>query len=224
MTRHQIDERLASGGLIAVHRGIFRVGHTAPSTDASYLAAVRACGEEAFLGGRAATWLYGLTRGEPPPAEVIAPTQRRVPGVLCRRSRRTEWPTRTWRGIPTLTVPAALVDVREDWVSTNWHEACHEAGVRYRTTPGQVGQVMARRPSGGRGQAASDHERGGEGEPLRLESRFLASPRDREAAAGRTGRRGPSGGLPLARAPADRGAGRVSVPQLPLQLGAGSPA
>ena len=42
LTNHQIDGRLASGALIPVHRGVYRVGHSAPNTDASYLAAVKA--------------------------------------------------------------------------------------------------------------------------------------------------------------------------------------
>ena len=33
-----------TGALIRVHRGVYRVGHAAASTDASYLAAVYACG------------------------------------------------------------------------------------------------------------------------------------------------------------------------------------
>ena len=40
----QIEMRLASGALIAVFRGVYRVGHAAPNLEAHYLAAVLACG------------------------------------------------------------------------------------------------------------------------------------------------------------------------------------
>lgn len=41
VTPEQIRTRLAKGALISIHRGVFRVGHTAPSLEARYLAAVR---------------------------------------------------------------------------------------------------------------------------------------------------------------------------------------
>ena len=51
-----------------VHRGVYRVGHRAPSVEARYLAAVLACGEGAVLSGRAAAYLWGLLKGPAPPA------------------------------------------------------------------------------------------------------------------------------------------------------------
>src|SRR5687767_5401567 len=44
LTEKQIVRRLARGSLIRVHRGVYRVGHMAPSVEADYLAAVRAGG------------------------------------------------------------------------------------------------------------------------------------------------------------------------------------
>ena len=177
LSKHQIDARVASGALIPVHRGVFRVGHRAPNTDASYLAAVRACGDAACLGGLAATWRYGLVRGQPPPPEVIAPTERQVPGVICRRAR--GWPARPVHGIPTLNVPAALVDVAGRLDIDELARACHEAGVRYRTTPRQVENVLALRPNSD-GAARLRTIMSGEARVSlsRLESRFLKRVRD----------------------------------------------
>jgi hypothetical protein len=59
----EIKHRLGAGGLIRVHRGVFRVGHCAPSLEARYLAAVKACGERSLLSGRAAGHLFGLLKG-----------------------------------------------------------------------------------------------------------------------------------------------------------------
>src|SRR5919108_3408183 len=67
LTRQMVD-RLRKGSLLRVYRGIYRVGHRAPSTEARYMAAVLACGEGAVLCGRPAGFLWRLVKGDPPPA------------------------------------------------------------------------------------------------------------------------------------------------------------
>jgi hypothetical protein len=67
LTRHEIAQRIADGSLIVVHRGVYRVGHVAPSLESRYVAAVLACGDHAVLSGLAAAHLLGLVRGAPPP-------------------------------------------------------------------------------------------------------------------------------------------------------------
>ncbi|HEY7618560.1 MAG TPA: type IV toxin-antitoxin system AbiEi family antitoxin domain-containing protein, partial [Solirubrobacteraceae bacterium] len=78
----EVGHRVRGGALIRVHRGVYRVGHRAPSVEATYLAAVWACGKGAVLSGRAAAYLWGLLKGRPPKPEVTAPTKREVPGVI----------------------------------------------------------------------------------------------------------------------------------------------
>src|SRR5829696_1092140 len=134
VTPDEIDGRLRSGLLQAQHRGVYRVGHRAPSIEAVYLAAVRACGEGALLSGRAAGRLLGLLKGSAPAPEVTAPTERRVRGVTVRRSRVTGDAT-SWRGIPVTTVSRTLVDLAGVLVPAELARACHEAGVLHRTTP-----------------------------------------------------------------------------------------
>jgi len=75
ITRQQIASRLQRGDLLHEHRGVYRVGHRAPSVGATYLAAVLAAGEGALLSGGAAAHLWGLMKGDAPPAEVIAATE-----------------------------------------------------------------------------------------------------------------------------------------------------
>jgi putative AbiEi antitoxin of type IV toxin-antitoxin system len=143
----EIKWRLREGGLIRVHRGVYRVGHRAPSIEARYLAAVLACGEGAVLSGQAAGYLWGLLKGTAPPPEVTAPTNRKVKGVRTRRARRGETEGTTRHGIPITTVPRTLVDVSSLLQFEDLARACHEAGVLHRTTPRQVEKVLKKRPN-----------------------------------------------------------------------------
>src|SRR5215216_3950527 len=64
-TPSSIRRRVDDGTLLKEHRGVYRVGHRAPSVEATYLAAVLACGDGALLSGRSAAHLYGLLRSAP---------------------------------------------------------------------------------------------------------------------------------------------------------------
>jgi very-short-patch-repair endonuclease len=151
VSAQEIKGRLRNGSLLVEYPGVYRIGHRAPSTEACYMAAVLACGEGALLSGRAAAHLFGLLKGPAPPPEVSAPRQRRVEGIRTRRCRRPDPRDATsWRGIPTTTVPRILVDLAAVLAEDDLARACHEAGVRYRTTPREVDAVLARRP-GSRG-------------------------------------------------------------------------
>ena len=150
VSRTQIEKRLACGALLTVHRGVYRVGHRAPSLEATYVAAVKAAGEGALLCGLAAGYVHGLLRRvrTPPPPEVRAPTGRRVKGIAVRRSRRMgRRDATTWNGIPVTTVPRTLVDLAAALSFDDLAIACHEAGVRHRTTPVQVEAVLERCPN-----------------------------------------------------------------------------
>jgi hypothetical protein len=142
----EIRRRLEKGALLPVHRGVYRVGHRAPSIEARYTAAVLACGEGALLCDLAAAHLWGLTRGTAPPPEVIAPTERRVKGVKTRRSKGVLRGTKC-RGIPVTTVPSTLVALPSLLSLPELARACHEAGVKYGTTPRQVEAELERRPN-----------------------------------------------------------------------------
>ncbi len=149
----EIERRLVRGALIRVHPGVYRVGHTAPSVEARYLAAVLACGEGAVLSGQAAGWLWGLLKGAAPAPEVTAPTERRVKGITTTRARRAKRETTKCRAIPVTTVARTLVDLAAVLDAAQLARACHEAGVRHHTTPRQVEAILARRrntPGAGR--------------------------------------------------------------------------
>jgi hypothetical protein len=148
ITPDEVRGRVRSGGLLREHRGVYRVGHRAPSVEARYLAAVLACGEGALLSGPAAGHLLGLLKGPAPAPEVMTTTERRIKGVRTRRSRRIELAdATTWRAIPVTTVPRTLVDLAAHLPPDALARACHEAGVLHRTTPAHIEAVLARRPT-----------------------------------------------------------------------------
>jgi hypothetical protein len=146
VTHDEIVHRLSVRALIKEYRGVYRVGHRAPSVRASYMAAVLACGDGAALARLAAAHLYQLIRDRPPRPEVITPTERRIAGITTLRTRRVEDVTKLG-AIPITTVPRTLVDLAAVLAVDALARACHEAGVKYRTTPAHVEAVLERRPN-----------------------------------------------------------------------------
>jgi hypothetical protein len=146
LSRHEIAHRLAVGALLRIYRGVYRVGHAAPSVEADYMGAVLACGDGAALCELAAAHLLGIVIGKAPAAEVVTRGERRVAGLRTRRSRGLGRSDVTrWRGIPVTTPARTLVDLAAHMSLDELAEACHLAGVRHHTTPRQVKAVLARR-------------------------------------------------------------------------------
>jgi Transcriptional regulator, AbiEi antitoxin len=143
ITPEEMRQRMRRGALIRVHPGVYRVGHRAPSVEATFLAAVWACGEGAVLSGRAAAHLWGLIKGPAPAPEVTTPAKRRADGMATRRARSIE--ATTHRGIPITTVPRTLIDLAAVLSRDALARACHEAGVLHDTTPKQVDALLAKR-------------------------------------------------------------------------------
>jgi very-short-patch-repair endonuclease len=146
ITLDEIKHRLRTGALLREHRGVYRVGHRAPSLEARYLAAVRACGPDARLSGKAAAHLYGLVKGAIPPPEVTTPLKRRIEGTTIRRARLDPRDATTYHAIPITTVPRTLTDLAADLSLDALARALHEATIRFKTTPAQVDAVLQRRP------------------------------------------------------------------------------
>ena len=145
ITADEIKWRLRIGALIRVHHGVYRVGHAAPSTEATYMAAVKAGGPGAVLSGRAAAHLLSLIKGAPPPPEVTTRTARKVAGVRTRRAQRVQ--AIRFKGIPVTNVPQTLVDLARTLDTDELAAVCHEAGVRYGTKPHHVEAVLATCPN-----------------------------------------------------------------------------
>jgi predicted transcriptional regulator of viral defense system len=201
-----VRRREAKGLLHRVHRGVYRVGHRAPSLEARYLAAVLACGEGAVLSGLAAAHLFGLVRGWLPPAEISSHSHRRVPGIAARRVRLDRQDVTVYRGIPITTVPRTVVDLAARLGPAELARACHEAEVRHGVRAAAAQAALARRPTArGAAKLRGDLHWRCEGHPELPRARFpYPAQRGLAPAPGneQEGRRPPRR-LPLARAPAD---------------------
>ena len=139
-----IDKRL----LTMEHPGVYRFGHAAPSTEATYMAAALAAGDGALLARLAAGHLMRLLRGAPPPPELVAPTRKRIKGLNVAYERKLDRRDGTrWRGIPTTTVARTLVDLAACLPEYELGRAWHQARVLYRTEPEDVEAVLERRPN-----------------------------------------------------------------------------
>jgi very-short-patch-repair endonuclease len=121
-----------------------------------------------LLCGPAAAHLWVIVKGKAPPPEVVAPTYRRVRGVKVRRASRKGT---VWRGIPVTTVKQTLVDLAATFSLDDLARACHEAGVRYGTTPREVKELLRGQPGATNLRAVLEGDH-----PVtlsRLEKRFL---------------------------------------------------
>ena len=148
VTDSEIGTRVAKGALIPQYRGVWRVGHRAPSREASYMAAVKAGPLDALLRGPPAGHAWGLVKGRAPAPEIVSRTACRVPGLRAVRCRGlTPLDGTKWKGIPITTVARTLVDLAAILSVDALARACHEAGVLHGTTPSQVKRVLARRPN-----------------------------------------------------------------------------
>jgi Transcriptional regulator, AbiEi antitoxin len=142
-----VQRRLRTGSLLPAHRGVYRVGHQAPGVEASYLAAVLACGDGAVLNGTAAAYLFVLVKGGAPPPEVAALRNRRIAGVLTHRVRELHpRDVSVYRGIPITTVPRTVVDLAGRLSAQALARACHEAEVRHGVKREAIAAVLRRRP------------------------------------------------------------------------------
>ena len=140
-----IEARLVLGSLIKVYRGVYRVGHAAPSRHADCMAAVLACGENAGLSGRAAAHLIGIVNGGTPGLEVSAARERVVEGVTVHRWRNfDEGDLTVFERIPVTTPARTLVDLAAASPPYELARAFHEASIRFDTKPDDVERILDR--------------------------------------------------------------------------------
>jgi hypothetical protein len=146
----RIDRWVGDGRLRIVHRGVYAVGHTAPSLLGAYMAAVLAGGDGALLSHRAAGHLLRLLRGVPPRPEVTVPTtnRRSRPGIVIHRVRVLHpRDACVVDAIPTTIVPRVLLDLAPSLKPADLTRACHEAWVHHRAGPEHIEACISRNPA-----------------------------------------------------------------------------
>jgi hypothetical protein len=110
-----IENRIASGRLVPLHRGVYAVGHRALRVEGRLLAAVVACGTDAVLSHAAAAALWELRPTMPQRIDVTVPTaagrRARHPIRLHRHAGLGAEERTRHRGIPITTPARTLLDL-----------------------------------------------------------------------------------------------------------------
>ncbi len=175
-----VERRIEKGALIPKYRGVYGVGHVAPSQESDYMAATKAGGPGTYIARRAAAHALGLVKGDAPAPEVVARREIRVAGLRSIRCRTLSGAdTGLWKGIPITSPARTLVDLAPLMGAAALARACHEAGVLHRTTPRQVEAVLARKPNATGARKLRRIMNGDELVTLsKLESSFIAQLKD----------------------------------------------
>jgi very-short-patch-repair endonuclease len=115
LSRAAIEGRLKRKRMVALHRGVYAIGHTALTIESHFIAAVYACGPGALLSYRCAGVVHGLLRWSPVRIDVTAPGERKArDGITLHRSRVIHPDDRAAvDGIPTSSVARTLVDLAD---------------------------------------------------------------------------------------------------------------
>jgi very-short-patch-repair endonuclease len=147
--RSAIARRVGRGHLHRLHRGVYLVGHRAPSSLGREIAAVLACGEGALLSHQAAASVWGIRPATSGPVDVTV-TARGVqgrPGVRVHHARRLDpRDVRRRFGIP-LTAPARTVlDLAPELDQGALERMLAEAQLRHLLATAELESVLDRHP------------------------------------------------------------------------------
>jgi very-short-patch-repair endonuclease len=147
LSKHAVRNAVQRERLLPVHRGIYAVGHAAPTLDACRMAAVLACGVGALLSHRAGAELQGLVRSAPRFEVTVAHGRQSRDGIVVHRSRLIHDEDRDQvRGIPVTSVARTLVDLADVLSEDRLADAVHEAEVQRRFDLRAVERTLKRLP------------------------------------------------------------------------------
>ncbi len=117
LSEHGIAERIRTGRLHRLHRGVYAVGHDVLRPEAYWLAAVLACGEGAVLSHASAAAHWGIRPSAAASVDVTVPVRsgrRSRKGIRLHRSGRLgEREVTVHEGIPVTTVARTLLDLAD---------------------------------------------------------------------------------------------------------------
>jgi Protein of unknown function (DUF559)/Transcriptional regulator, AbiEi antitoxin len=109
--RDLIRERVRTGRLIELHRGVFAVGHRRISLHGEWMAATLACGPNAYLSHGSAAQLWGLRRSRRPHEVIRRAGHRRPHGVWLHQTRSLpDKDVTVEAGIPVTSIERTIMD------------------------------------------------------------------------------------------------------------------
>jgi very-short-patch-repair endonuclease len=150
LSERAIARRTSSGRLIAVHRGVYAVGHAALTQRGRWLAAVWACGSTALLSHGSALALWELTPNQPSMIHVTVRTYagRTAPrGVHLHRSTSlADTDVSARDGIPVTGVVRSLLDAAPQMPQRRLNRAMAQADVLRLLDFAEVDRVLATHP------------------------------------------------------------------------------
>jgi hypothetical protein len=148
-----LEGRLTRGALLALHRGVYAVGHARVTQEGRWMAAVLACGPGAALSHRSAGQLWGLVARHGSVPEVTrARGFRGRPGIRAHRSKLPPDELEVVDGIPVTSVSRTLLDLSAVLSPSQLDGALNEAEVRRLTSVLSLPDLLRRYP-GRRGAA-----------------------------------------------------------------------
>jgi hypothetical protein len=152
LTGAEVRVRVERKQLLAVHAGVYAVGHRRLDREGRWLAAVLACGKGAALSYRSAGRHWGLLPAGDELPEVTRPTHCTRQGIVVHRGRLRADEVRILDGIPVTSVPRTIVDLAAVLGPRQLERAWNEIEVREIRDPLSVPAMLARHP-GKRGAA-----------------------------------------------------------------------
>jgi hypothetical protein len=149
LTPSSISRRRKRGHLHRLHTGVWAIGHPNPPWEGRMLAAVKACGPNAFLSHYSAAELWGFVDrlDRVPDVSVNAVGSRAPPGI---RTHKILWlepeDRRVHLAIPVVSPARALLDLASTVGARRVRAAARRAQGLGRVTVRQIGWVLERYP------------------------------------------------------------------------------
>lgn len=139
-----IKRWVGAGRLIALHRGVYAVGHARLTRDGHRVAALRAAGTRAALSHREAAAVHALLPSAGARVELTIPGRRNVSGVSVHRAGLDSADVTQVDGLPVTTVARTLVDLAGVLPRDRLRKALDEAERSHRLDVGAIEAVLRR--------------------------------------------------------------------------------
>lgn len=148
-TDNAVAQRVATGHLHRVHRGVYAVGRPPAVPLERAAAAVLACGPTALLSHGSALTLWGVWKRWDVPLHVtVTRGDPRPPGIIVHRSRSLARPDlRRQLGIRVTSPARTLLDCAPTLSARGLTRAVDDARLARLVTPAQLAELVARNPT-----------------------------------------------------------------------------